>query len=264
MRSHLEHERQLAAMYQRPSAPQIDLPGQILDCLGRAEAGDWQAWWQLNVVLALSPENPNALNDLDYVITQMPGWLSADEAVRERIVAVAAPYLAQAESQVDSWLGRQPISPKRSDLAALRAFLLLRQADITAYQALPTTTWQKWAPVIVGLPRHGVVDNCPDAQTMTRDALARAPEEFIGTVVAMIQAEKALGQSAAGHPNSALRFYILRDLERCWDDEALKTAIFRELTAPDLTSAEYAVLLNALLEVEFEPAIEHTVAGAPR
>ena len=265
MRSHLEHERQLAAMYQHPPTPQIDLPGQILDCLGRAEAGDWQAWWQLNVVLALSPENPNVLNDLDYVITRMPGWLSADEPVRERIVAVAAPYLAQAESQVNSWLGRQPISPKRSDLAALRAFLLLRQADITAYEALPTTIWQKWAPVIVGLPRHGVVDNCPDARTMTRDALAKAPEEFIGAVVAMIQVEKALGRSAAGHPNSALRFYILRDLEGCWDDEALKTAIFQELTAPDLTSSECAALLNALLEVEFEPAIEHAVAslGAP-
>ena len=62
-----------------------------------------------------------------------------------------------------------------------------------------------------------------------------------------------------------MRFYILRDLEGCWDDEALKTAIFQELTAPDLTSAEYAALLDALIEVEFEPAIEHAVAalGSP-
>ena len=191
----------------------------------------------------------------------MPGWLSADEVVRERIVAGATPYLAHAESQVNSWLGREPISPKRSDLAALRAFLLLRQADSIAYEALPTTIWQKWAPVIVGLPRHGVVDNCPDAQAMTRDALTKAPAEFIGAVVAMIQAEKALGRSAAGHPNSALRFYILRDLEGCWDDDALKTAIFQELTAPDLTADEYAALLEALIEVEFEPAIEHAVAA---
>jgi hypothetical protein len=100
---------------------------------------------------------------------------------------------------------------------------------------------------------------------VTRDALAKAPAEFIGAVVAMIQSEKALGRSVAGHPNGALRFYILRDLEGCWDDEALKTAIFQELTSPDLTSAEYAALLNALLKVKFEPAIEHAVAalGAP-
>ena len=32
----------------------------------------------------------------------------------------------------------------------------------------------------------------------------------------------------------------------CWDNEALKTAIFQELTAPDLTAAEYAALLGAL------------------
>ena len=78
---------------------------------------------------------------------------------------------------------------------------------------------------------------------MTRDALAKAPAEFIGTVVKMIHAEKALERSAEGHPNSALRFYILRDLEGCWDDEALKTAIFQELmslsTQSDVFSAVF-------------------------
>jgi hypothetical protein len=260
MRSHLDDERQLAMLDQRPPAPEVDLPTQILECLSRAEVGDWQAWWQLNIVLALSPEDPDFLNDSDYVITQMPGWLSANEAIRKRIVAGAKRYLAEAQSQVDSWLGHQPLSAKRSDFAALRALLLLRQRDRTSYDGLLPTIWQKWAPVIVGLPRHGVVDNCPDAQAMTCDALAKAPAEFIGAVVAMIHAEKALARSVAGHPNSSLRFYILRDLEGCWDDEALKNAIFQELTAPDLTSAEYAALLNALLELEFEPAIEHAVA----
>jgi hypothetical protein len=260
-RSLFEQERELAVMYHRPPAPEADLPGQILECLSRAEAGDWQAWWQLNVVLALVPDHPNFLNDLDYVITEMPGWLSTDEAVRERIVAGATPYLAQAESQVDSWLGPEPILPKRSDLAALRALLLLRQVNLGAYEALPTTIWQKWAPAVVALPRLGVVDKYPDAQATTRDALAKAPAEFIGTVVKIIRTEKALERSAAGRPNTVLRFQILRDLEGCWDSEALKTAIFQELTAPDLTAAEHATLLGALLEVEFEPAIEHAVAA---
>ena len=70
----------------------------------------------------------------------------------------------------------------------------------------------------------------PDALAVTRDALARAPTEFIGTVVALIRSEKALERSPAGHPNSALRFHILRDLEGCWEDEGLKTAIFEEMT----------------------------------
>jgi hypothetical protein len=194
----------------------------------------------------------------------MPGWLLADDVVRKRIVVAAMRYLAQAASKVDSWLGGQRNSPERS-VAALRALLLLRQVDTIAYRALPTTIWKKWAPVIVGLPRHGVVDNCPDAQAMTRDTLANAPTEFIGAVVAMIQAEKTSGRSVAVRPNSASRFDILRDLEGCWDDETLKIALFQELTAPDLTSSEYAALLDALLKVEFEPAIEHAVAalGAP-
>jgi hypothetical protein len=129
MRSHLEFEQKLAARYQQPPALEVELSGQILECLNRAEAGDWQAWWQLNAVLARSPEDPDVINDFDYIITGMPGWVSTDKATRERIVAGAAVYLSVAESQVDSWLGRQPISPKGSDLAALRALLLLRQVD---------------------------------------------------------------------------------------------------------------------------------------
>ncbi len=265
LRSHLEQERQFAEQYRRPPTPQVDLSGQIQDYLARAESGDWQGWWQLNVVLARSPERPQHINDFDYVITRMPGWLSTDDPIRDRIVATAVPYLTYAESQFDTWIGRQPISPKRSDLAALRAFLLLRQSAPAAYDVLPPSVWQKWAPVIVGLPRHGIVDNCPDALVVTRDALRKAPTEFIGAVAAMIGAEKALERSPAGHPNGVLRFYILRDLEGCWDDDALKTAIFRELTEPDLTPAEYAALLDALLEAGFEPAIEHAVIqlGAP-
>ena len=120
MRSHLEHERQLATLYQRPPAPEVDLPGQIRECLGRAEVGDWQGWWHLNVALARSPENPNVLNDLDYVIIQMPGWLSAEEFVRKRIVAGVATYLAQrSDSQIDSWLGRQP-TPLKQNSTSLR------------------------------------------------------------------------------------------------------------------------------------------------
>lgn len=257
-RSRLEYERQIAATHRPPPVPEVDLPGEIRACLERAEAGDWQAWWHLNIALARSPENPNLLTDLDYIIVDMPGWRSAEESIRKRIVATAVTYLANAESQVDSWLGRQSLN--RIDLAALRALLLLHEQDPVAYAALPTSIWQKWAPTIVGLPRHGVVDKFPGALAVTRDALAKAPAEFIGTVVALIRREKALERSPAGHPNSALRFHILRDLEGCWDDESLKAAVYAEMVALDTMPAEYAVLLSVLLRVGFQLAIDH--AGA--
>lgn len=260
-RSRLEYERQIAATYRRSPAPEVDLRAEIRTCLERAEAGDWQAWWQLNTVLARSPENPNLLDDLDYIITDMPGWRSADESIRKRIVATTAAYLANAESQADSWLGRQPLPLNRIDLAALRGLLLLHEQDPAVYAALPAAIWQKWAPTIVGLPRHGVVDKSPDALAVTRDALAKAPAEFIGTVVALIRGEKALERSPYGHPNSGLRFHILRDLEGCWDDEGLKAALYAEMVAPDVTPAEYAVLLGALLRAGFKPAIDQA-AGA--
>jgi hypothetical protein len=259
-RSLLAQERRFAAMHRPQTVPNVDLSGEIRTCLERAESGDWQAWWKLNVMLARSPDHPNAVNDLDYIITDMPGWQSAADVTRKRIVATAPAYLANAESQTDSWFGRQPLTLNRIDLAALRALVLLHEQDRAAYSALPTSIWQKWAKVIVGLPRHGVVDKFPQALAVTQDALARAPAEFVGAVVELIRREKVLERSEAGHPNNGLRFHLLRDLEGCWEDEGLKRAIYGEMIAPDTTSAEYAVLLSALLAVGFQPAVDHVAS----
>jgi hypothetical protein len=247
---------------QRPPPAVADLPAEIEELLLRAEGGEWKAWWQLNLALMLTPESRGIGDELHYFITSMPGWVAADDSIRRRIAATAIHYLNDADTSADLWLGQQPMRFQRNDLAALRAFILLLQMAPDDYEQIPTAAWDKWAPVIVGLPRMGVADGSSEISTIVPDALVKAPAAFIATVKKLISMEKDRSRASTESPipNSPSPFLILRDLEGCWTDQGLKDALFEEMQASDLSPAEYTVLLDALLKAEYEPAIEHAVA----
>ena len=121
-------QRQMQEMRERVPPPVIaDLPAEIAALLARTEKGEWQAWCWLNLILMLTPKSSAIVEAMNYFITTMPGWASADEATRCRIVATAKTYLADAESSVDLWFGKNPMPLHSNDLSAVRAFILLRQ-----------------------------------------------------------------------------------------------------------------------------------------
>ena len=125
-------------------------------------------------------------DELNYFITSMPGWMTADEAVRQRIISTAERYLTDADASADIWLGQQPMSLQSNDLAAMRAFILLLQVAPEAYNGIPVMVWEKWTPVIVGLPKIGITDESPEIRTLLKDALIKAPQSFISTVRKML------------------------------------------------------------------------------
>ena len=254
-----EWNRQNQELQSRVPPPQTqDLSAEILRLLEGAEAGDWQAWWKLNLALMITPENQIISDERNYFITIMPGWVVADEGIKQRIISTAERYLTDAETSVDVWLGQQPMSLQRNDLAAMRAFLLLLQVDPDAYNRIPVLAWEKWAPVIVGLPRFGDTDKSPEVQTLLKDALQKAPLSFISTVRKILQIEKERNRSRPeGSEPNAHPFMILHDLEGCWDGEGFKHALFEEMTAADIQPNEYIAILDALLKVVYEPALEH-------
>ena len=259
-RAHLEQMNELREK-RRPPAVE-DLPGEIEGLLRRAEGGEWQAWWQLNLALMLTPDSRGIGDELSYVIASMPGWLTAGQADRGRIITTATRYLSDAETSAHLWFGQQSMRLQRNDLAALRAFILLLQMAPDDYARIPVAAWNKWAPVIVGLPRKGVADGSSEIATILHDALTKAQAAFIASVRALISMDKhrARASTEPSMPNSIPSFFILRDLEGCWADRGLKDAVFEEMQASDLSPAEYAVLLDALLKANHEPAIEHAVA----
>ena len=141
------------------------------DRLARFESGQLEAWWHLNCELTLSPESRHYGADQDFLITKMPGWLAADEEIRIRIIAAAAQYLQYVEPLVSEWLGKG--SFKRSDYAAYRALILLREARREIYAGLGA--WKKPSCMI----------------PFAAEACSAAPAEFAETVQKLIRAERA-------------------------------------------------------------------------
>jgi len=246
----------------RPPSVVADLPAEIERLLTRAEHGEWRAWWHLNLTLMLISGNWGSIDELNYFITTMPGWEAGSKILRQRIVATAECYLIDAETSADNWLGKQPMSLHRNDLAAMRAFLLLREVAPDGYGRISITIWEKWTPVIVGLPHKGINGSSHALGDLVCDALTKAPHEFVATVRKMLRIEKerTRASSSAAAPIARTSFSILRDLKGCWNDAGLKTALFNELQAADIRPEEYAALLDALLEAGFEPAAEHGLA----
>jgi hypothetical protein len=255
------HQEQLRALENdRPPPIAPDPAAQVLARLAEAEGGHWQAWWQLTYYMMLAPESRGFADELDYFITAMPGWAEADETLRRRIVAEAERFLAEAETSIDAWLGREPMPVYRNDIAGLRAFILLKQVSPEGYARIVDATWRKWAPVIVGLPRRTVTSNSLEIAQILTDALDRAPPEFVGAVRTIMRLERERMRAPGASPPVGSQFFILNDLDGCWSNDLLRDAISDELRNRDNTPAEYAAFLDALLETGVETALDHALA----
>jgi hypothetical protein len=257
-----DQQRQLRELKKGIPPPLVaNPPKQVVARLEQFEAGQPDAWWQLNMDLTLTPTSRQPGSDLDYIITKMPGWIDADATVRQRILAAAARYLTVGVTSVKEWLGKQPMPVFRNDFAAFRAFILLKQVAPEVYARIPAAAWQKWTPVIVGLPRETGTEGLPAVMAILTDALAVAPAEFVGAVRAIIRAERdctiAEGAKADAAPGTA--FFILRRLDGCWDCLALKEAVFQELKSGDNSPEQFVALLDALLAAGFDPARNYAI-----
>ncbi len=255
-----QQQEQLRALQNDRPPPIASNPAsQIRSWLAEAEAGRWQAWWQLSYYLMLTPESRAFGEELDYFVTAMPGWGEADESLRRRIVAASERYLAEAETGADEWLGRVPMPIFRNAIGGLRAFILLKQLSPEGYARIAYETWKKWAPVIVGLPRRLVIENSPEIAGVLTDALSHAPAEFVAAVRMIIQLERERTRAPDSTQSPGPPFFILRDLDGCWQHPLLKEAILDELRNPGNTPAEYAAFLEVLLEAGIEPALGYAL-----
>lgn len=242
-----------------PPPIENDPAGRIRLLLAEAEAGRWEAWWQMTCFLAVTPKSRGFGDETDYLIIDTPGWNEADPGVRDRIVAGAMPYLTSADTRVDEWLGQWPMPILRQAVAGVRAFLVLKELSPEGYTRIEDAIWRKWAPVIVGLPRGNDAKGGPELDVVLPKALDRAPEEFVAAVRTIIRLEREEVRKP-GNERSRSFFAILNHLPGCWSNDRLRDAISSELRDPDNTPAEYAALLDALLEAGVDSALDHSLA----
>ncbi|MGA7326225.1 MAG: hypothetical protein WBX25_17505 [Rhodomicrobium sp.] len=231
----------------------------VLSELAEAEAGDWNAWWKLTNYLALTPKSRSFVSELNFFITEMPVWKEADEAVRQRIVVSAERYLYDAEPNVTTWLGHNPMTIMWDAVAGLRALILLQEVSPERYDRIANEAWRKWAPVIVGFS-HVNGERSPLIAQVRTDALTHAEAESVSAVLTIIQRERERIRAAGETPAPGLPFFILRNLDDCWENAALRDAVYEELCKQDNTPAEYASFLDSLSQAGDERAIDHALS----
>jgi hypothetical protein len=218
--------------------------------LDRFEAGNMDAWWQMNIHLSLTPTSTH-FNDLEFRITKMPGWIAAEEVTRERILRAAKKFLEEGTSLIESWVGTT--SFKRSDYSAYRALLLLNELDQATYSQLDPAIWKKWAPVVVAVQKETGTEEARRHEAITADALRSAPHEVARTIQQLIRVERR--RSHRNSQNSgASPFFILHTLPGGFYPSELKAVMHNELTNRNNSPPQFESLLLPVLQAGFEPS----------
>ena len=234
----------------------------VANALAKFEAGAWRAFYWLNLELALEPDSTGYRSEHSYIITDLAGWNAADALLRERIVKAAERYLMIGKTHVAQFIGK---GQARSDAAAFRAFILLKDQDPAAYARISKSTWEKWAPGIAYLNQE-FGDKVPQIQRDVYDeALKHAPNLFGRAIRTLIRRERVAASKGGKETLPGTSFFKLRDLKDCWHSVEFCEMVLCELEDPANTEDQFAVLLDALLGAKYQPgqdyAIQNLVSG---
>ena len=95
--------------------------------LAECEAGQIEAWIRLTRDLQLKPESTHYDKDSEPDLTLLPGWKSADDSTRRRILAVGKRFVLAQDPHNESWLGTKSIS--WAALAGFKALVLILKEE---------------------------------------------------------------------------------------------------------------------------------------
>ena len=228
----------------------------VANALAKFEAGKWRAFYWLNWELTLEPDSTGYWSEHSYIITDFAGWKAADGNQRKQIIKAAERYLTIGKTHVAQFIGK---SQGRSDAAAFRAFILLKDQDPAAYARVNIDIWKKWAPGIAYLHQE-FGDKVPQIQLdVYADALNYAPDRFVLAIRTLIRRERASLSKDGKQPLPGTSFFKLRELKGCWQSSDLRQMALDELKNPANTEDQFAVLLDALLDAKYQPAQDYAI-----
>jgi len=150
-------------------------PAQILAerWLERAETGDSDAWWRLNLELSPEPDSDYYGDEHQSDLTQLAGWKGLDDATRQRCLGVGMTYVRLTDPAEDVWLGTQTFyRPAAAGYRALRLAQTMGREDLLI--ALDAGTWGKWIAAILAFWESS--EDVPAAQVLISIAYQSAPD----------------------------------------------------------------------------------------
>ena len=163
-----EEEQEWAKEKDRP--PLSPSPAErVARRLEECENRDVATWCHLTRELSLEPTSTHYGSSFEWDLMKLPGWLSADETTRERIVAAAERFVLSQPLDSSDWLGTGEFSLLvLSGYSALALLLKMKPAIING---LTADQIGKWCPIILAFPfsdddsDRAVKENCSSSPT---------------------------------------------------------------------------------------------------
>jgi hypothetical protein len=204
--------------------------------LQRFEAGQNDAWWQLNRDMTLEIDDPYYRKEFEADLTDTPGWKGATIETKARILNAAENYVLNGDCAPKKWLGKNIFF--RPAAAGYRAILLLLKEKPEYLTTIPAARWEHWAPIIVTYPVGSLNETEePLHKRAIEYALEQAPRKVIDTLLVLIDKENQEGDNV----------FILRRFEHT-KNEMLLPVLLEKAKAPKLKAKIATGIMEFLLE----------------
>ena len=230
--SHEEHQEWTKTMEERPplTPPPTERVSRLLEeCENRNVA----AWCGLIGELSLEPTSTHYGSSFEWDLMKLPGWLSADETIRKRIVVAAEKFVLSQPHDSSDWLGTGEFS--LLVLSGYSALALLLNMKPAVIDSLTADQIGKWCPIILTFPFSG--DECYRAVKDELLKIAYRKSQLAVLDVAKILIEKEIEKGETIGTAS--------ELNAIWDDQ-IANALLQYAKRSELKPKSMSSLLSVL------------------
>ena len=210
-------------------SPAERLARAIQECESRNPA----AWWRVTRELTLEPTSTDYNYDFEWDVMKLPGWLSANEATRERIVRMAEKYIQSDVPVSSDWLGTGQWSS--SVTSQWSAVALLQKIRPMAMQNLSSDQIGKWSPIILAFPFLDNDDDRSVKEELIKLAYRKSSRAVLDAAKILIEKEIEKGE----------RIGTATELNGVWD-ERIANLLLQYAKSSDLKPKSLSSLLSIL------------------
>ncbi len=196
----------------------------IAELASEARTGNADSYWHAHFLLTTRPGTDVTANVLEPDPTRHPRWKELGDETRANLVTASPMYLVNGHCRPDDWLLQDLLH--NPALAGYRALILLLRFAPDELDALSSTVWVEWAPILVAWTVAVNGARSDDKRELLRRALPHARPEL--TSAALVVVERAI---ESGHP-----VFLRDELDLLWNDElaiALLDRLADTATQPD-------------------------------
>lgn len=203
-----QHQRQQMLNRRRDRPVLTPAPAErVTAALEKCETNDSADWWQLHRELSLEANATNYDRSFEWDLIKMPGWVSADQTIQERIVMATEKFILSHAPDSADWLGTGHWRTSVLSGYCALAFLLKIKPEILS--KLTTIQIEKWCPIIVSYPFLDDERARAVKDELLKLAYRKSPSALLEVAKVLIDKEITTGE----------RISTATELNAIWDNQ---------------------------------------------